>query len=270
MEQLFISMAYRYVALALMLAEGNRAIEQLNVPGWQQVSAADVVKYHVSPPRLRAGGSVETSKYIGGFGSEGKLQFIQTVEPEPELPLEERHAKWSKMKSLVGTNEAYEVASNWLARLSVDVASLQTSYPVRVEQEYYLTGDPDSANRKAVMLPRFEVRWGTNDFRPAVWVSIFGPTKEPIHIRQEDGSFSQRPRGIVKDAERLLKIPDAEFARYDFIQKSNLVIESSPVPLQSVILPETNPKQREPTPRPFVPSERNVRTLEPATQPPTK
>jgi hypothetical protein len=267
MEQLVISMAYRYVALALMLAEGNHAIEQLNVPGWQQVSAADVVKYHVSPPRLRPGGSVETPKYIFGFGGEGKLQFIQTVESEPDLPLEERHVKWAKMKSLVGTNEAYELASNWLTRLSVDVAALQRSHPVRVEQEYYFTGDPDSANRKTVMLPRFEVRWGTNQLRPAVWVSVFGPTKEPIHIRQEDGSFSQRPRGIVKDVERLLKIADAEFARYDFVQKSNLVVESSLVPLMRVILPETNPNRRESTSRSFVPLERNVRTLEPTTEP---
>ena len=145
------------------------------------------------------------------------------------------------MKSLIGTNEAYALASNWLAKLEVDVAALEEAQPCAVTQEYYHPGGQTS---QRVMLPRYEVRWGTNQSRPAVWVSIFGPTKEPIHIRQEDISFSRRPRGLVKDAERLLAIPNGEFATWSVREKSNLVAESSVATYAGFPLPVVLPRDR--------------------------
>jgi hypothetical protein len=237
MENLFISLAYKYVALALMIAEANHAIEKLDVAGWKLISMAEVVSYHISPPRLRPGGSLDTRKYMFGFGGEGRLQFIHAYQPEHQLSIEERHRRWAKMKSLIGTKETYQLATNWLTGLEVDVAALETAHPSHVTQEFYYEGGVSSPER-VVMPPRFEVKWGTNLAAPAVWVSIFGPTKEPLQIRQNDISFSKRPRALVKDAERLLTIPDAEFGKYTLLQKSNLVVESAVVPYPSFSLPD--------------------------------
>src|SRR5437899_2524548 len=99
MDKLFVSLAYQYVALALMLAEANHAIERLEIPGWSPVSTGDLVAYHISPPRLRAGGSLETPKHMFGFGAEGKLQFIHAYQPEHKLDIEERHRLWAKRES---------------------------------------------------------------------------------------------------------------------------------------------------------------------------
>lgn len=55
-------------------------------------------------------------------------------------------------------------------------------------------------------------------------VSIYGPTKELLYIRQEDDSFSRRPTGLVKDEEALLKIPDSEFLKYSESQLEDLLV----------------------------------------------
>ncbi len=236
-DKLFISLAYQYVALALMLAEANHALRRLDIPGWEAVSATNVVSCYISPPRLRRGGSFDTLTHSFGFGVEGRLQFIQRLDLEPDRNLEERHARWAKMKSLIGTNEAYQLATNWLAKLDVDVSALERAHPSQVTQEFYYRGGEASATR-VVMLPRYEVKWGTNPMLPAVSVSIFGPTKEPIHIRQNDASFSKRPRGLVTDAERLLAIPNREFGRYSLLEKSNLVAASAVADYLHYSLPE--------------------------------
>src|SRR5467141_3792210 len=101
MDNLFLSLAYKYVALALMIAEGNHTIKKLDVRGWGPISTADVLSYHISPPRLRPGGSLDTPKYMFGFGEEGKLQFIHAYQPEHHLSIEERHRRWAMMKSLI-------------------------------------------------------------------------------------------------------------------------------------------------------------------------
>lgn len=237
MQKLFVSLAYKYVALTLMMAETNHAISKLDVAGWKPITTADLVSYHISPPRLRPGGSLDTIKYMFGFGNEGKLQFIHAYQPEHKLSIEERHRLWAKRKSRIGTNEAYQLATNWLTKLDIDVTRLEKSHPCQVSQEFYYESGAQSPER-VVMLPRFEVRWGTNWSAPAVWVSIFGPTKEPLQIRQNDISFSKRPTGLVKDIERLLSVRDADFARYSLLQKSNLVVESAVAPYSSFSLPD--------------------------------
>jgi hypothetical protein len=80
--------------------------------------------------------------------------------------------------------------------------------------------------------PIFEVTWGNKGERlsngmtdpiPGVIVMVSGDTGELIHLRQEDLSFSKRPPALIKDLDKLLAIPDAEFLQYSPEQRSNLV-----------------------------------------------
>ena len=132
MNNLFLNLAYVYTAVTLMVAEGNRVLEQLNI-GAKPISATELKTYYVSPPRLRAGGSVETPDFFFGFGKDGRLQFITKNLPDAELSLPEKYEKWAKMKSLVDTNGAYALATNWLMKLDVDVAALEKEHPSQVQ-----------------------------------------------------------------------------------------------------------------------------------------
>ncbi|MGI8965025.1 MAG: hypothetical protein ACR2H1_02935 [Limisphaerales bacterium] len=261
MEKLFISFAYKYVMLTLMLTEANHALTKLDVPGLNPITLTNIVSYHITAPRMRVGGSLDTTNMMFGFG-ENKLQFIQLAEPNSDLSIEARHNRWAKQKSLIGTNEAYQLATNWLIKLEVDLKALEKVNPPSVMQQYYY---PNKEAGKKIMLPRYEVRWGTNPSRPAVWVSIFGPTKSPIHIRQEDGSFIRRPDLVkIEKIEHLLSITNKEFAGWTIQQKSNLVMQSAGNFYSSLALPEivskNEPSDRTPL-RPLAHAKENTNAL---------
>jgi hypothetical protein len=53
MDSLFITLAYKYVALSIMLAEINFCAKRLNLPIRLPLSEKDIQpESHVSPPRL--------------------------------------------------------------------------------------------------------------------------------------------------------------------------------------------------------------------------
>jgi len=243
MNELFVSLAYKYVFLTLMLAEANHAIDQCNVSTWRAITMAEVTTYYITPPRIWPGGSLETTNFFFGFREDGRLHYIHysRYPKYPAVSLRDRYKEWAKMQSLIGTNEAYQLATNWLNRLELNVAMLEKVHPPHVLQAYYDAAEDDSAGRingkDIILVPRFEVTWGTNA-DPVVWVSIFGPAKEPIQIRIEDESFLKRPRGLIKDPERLLAIPDKEFGAYGVAQKSNLVVECATARYSNIFLPD--------------------------------
>jgi hypothetical protein len=137
------------------------------------------------------------------------------------------------MKSLISTNEAYQLASNWLAAISVDVAALEKQNPPSVEQLFLYPDaasidDPPEKRERVVLLPIFHVKWGDSK-RPAIMVSVFGPTKELLGMRQDDDSFSGRPKDLLKDVNTLLRIPDEEFAKYSDAQRRDLIVRFAAV-----------------------------------------
>lgn len=236
MDFLYISLAYKYVMLTLMLAEVNQSVGKLEIPNWQPITFAQVETYNISAPRIRAGGSLDTTNGVFGFG-ENKLQFMQWPEPNSDLPLRERQMRWAKMESLIDTNGAYQLATNWLIKLDVDVAALEKKHPVSVLQQFFYPSG--NINLPPALLPRFEVRWGKNPSLPAVWVSVFGPTKTPLFIRQEEGSFILRPLVVKPEAiENLLSITNTDFVEWTFLQKSNLVSQCAGNSHQKLVFPE--------------------------------
>lgn len=131
------------------------------------------------------------------------------------------------MRSLINTNEAYQLATNWLEAISVDVPALEQKHKPSVAQTFFY---PDAAEvddgpekrQRIVLLPIFHVCWG-DPKNPAVMVSVFGPTEELLGIYQDDESFSRRPKALLRDTESLLAIPDSEFRKYSPAECQKLV-----------------------------------------------
>src|SRR5262249_54569046 len=142
MDKLLIPLAYKYVALTLMLAEINDISQRLNLPVERPLVPQNFHVIHVAKPFLTGfGGTLETDKFSFVFFKSGILRRITRLNAFENLPLRELQWKQSRMTSLVNSNQAYQLATNWLGAVSVDVAALEKRYRPSVEQTFFY---PDS------------------------------------------------------------------------------------------------------------------------------
>ena len=231
-----LNLAYKYVAMLLMVAEVNFFCGQTGLKIERPYTEHDVQKgSHVGPYDPKDfGGSILTDQYLFGFGWGHLATFSKRgfMPANSSKGVHGRILELSQVSSLIDTNEAYRLATNWLTALGVDVKRMEGKYRRNIVQA---RNYPDG-NREAtpVLLPVYYVEWRGSILRSqpnqeiaVVRVVIFGATKELVDYLVLDDSLFLRPRILMKDAEKLLAIPDEEFRRYDPLQRSNLVAQFS-------------------------------------------
>lgn len=253
-------LAYKFVATTLMLAEVNYCATRLKLPINLPVKEQDLVKIMVFNPKTggRALARLDTTNFSFSFGKPGRLIFVTRLEQgyqalsttrrQGRLPTVQFLPQLLGVPSVIDTNGAYHLASNWLASIDVDVARLEREYPP-VSTQWVLEGKGPKGP-----VPVFSVDWGEtsgldgpayNIRGPAIRVLIAGDTKDLLYLRQEPNSppvpqsafrdpktvkalfeqnisFSRRP-ALIKDLDKLLAISDEEFLKYTLLERSNLV-----------------------------------------------
>lgn len=258
------NLAYKYVAMILMLAEVNFFCDQMGIPHEGTFTYADVRSgSHVAPPNLKDfGGSILTDRYFFGFLWGHLVNFTKRgfMPQDSDGAIQERNMELSKMTSTIDSEDAYQLATNWLAALGVDVPTLERKYRLNLIQwKYY----PHGKEGPVLMLPVYHVEWlgfiprSRSRERAAVSVTVFGVTKELVEYHVLDDALFLRPRIEIKDRQKLLDIPDAEFAAYTVLQRSNLVVQSAMPSYAGYRFPEigetksTNTLSRRTTQNPF-------------------
>jgi hypothetical protein len=217
-------LAYKYVATAAMIAEINYCAGKLHLPVDQSNTQREFRSEEVAPPNIMAfGGRFDTDHYSFCFGETGRLRFITKLHPFGNVTIHQRNQMLldSGLNSLISTNGAYELATNWLNAISVDVSSLEITNAVHIRQQMATLTDDTK-----VLLPLFNIAWG-DVFDPQVTIEIDGRNKELLSLRLEYDSFSNRPISLIKNRDELMAIPDSVFLKYSPLEKSNLVVRFS-------------------------------------------
>jgi hypothetical protein len=219
-----MSLAYKYVSIALMLAEANTAAGKLRLRAQLPMEQSELRRVYVGPPRLmRFLGSIDTEDYSFGFAQSGRLRFITKLHAFGDEALPQLQKRLAKVEANMSTNTAIELATNWLAALSVDLKTLETQNPRTARQHFFY-----GRGQERILLPLFDVLWG-DPAKPAVIVTIYGPTGELLQLRQNDESFSRRPARALPNVESLLAIPDADFSTCTPAQRASLLPGDSQV-----------------------------------------
>ena len=270
-----IPIAYKFVATTVMLLEVNHCASQLRLPLTLPLTEQDVKVMVFHPKTIGFAGRLDTTSYSFSFAKSGRLRFItrldsgyqaySTTKAQGNLETTKFLPRLAGIPSAINTNEAYRIATNWLASIEVDVQALEKAHAPKTEQLLLLGKTP---------LPIFTVDWGTFQppsrprFRssgsppagglaqprpqimgPTVRVMIAGDTKDLLYLRQEDDSYSKRPATLIKDVDSLLAIPDAEFLTYSTLERSNLVSRFAAVdyatPKSGLAFP-AQPERKEP------------------------
>jgi hypothetical protein len=214
-------LAYKYVAAAVLVAEANFNAERLELPIEKPILLSKLAWTYIPPVSTLKddgfGGRIDAGHYAFSEGGRPGYRYITKLEPFGGLSTAEQNQMLSHCKSLIGTNGAYRLASNWLSLIDVDVHELEKTNKAEVQQRWFWGG---GSPERRVLLPIFEVGWGGSK----TTVTVDGRTKQVIEIRQEDDSFSRRPRELVKGLDKLLAVSDEEFLKYSTAERSNLVV----------------------------------------------
>jgi hypothetical protein len=226
------SLAYQSVNVEYMLREANYFSGQLKLPTPHPIQLRDIDAINVSPPwyskiedtnlapsvgrvlhaKFVAGGSIATTNFWFAFRLGHLSSVINRVQHMERFDL---YPVWAKTPSLVDSNEAYQIATQWLASIEVDVGVLGKKYAPKVEQKWFwnrpgldVHHPPGDTNK--TMLPIFDVTWGTNWVDYPAQVRILGTTKELMELRVGDSTLSRRPLLIITNAIELNNIPDPQ------------------------------------------------------------
>lgn len=239
-----VSLAYRAIAAEKLLTEANYLSKQLQLPIQYPIlpsnaniwirgpwgSKTDSTNMHLSKAdRIRAAsffasGVVAADKFTFGLGGPDNRVNVKRVRIKDEGSILDLYPELARTPSLTDTNGAYQLATQWLTAISVDVAELERKHKVGFFQHFFwgnledLPKDqwtyrpPTSTNK--TMLPIFDVNWGDGD-TPGVKVTILGCTKELLELQINDASFYRRPLLIITNAIELNSRPDPPVKRLD-------------------------------------------------------
>jgi hypothetical protein len=150
-------LAYKYVAVAAMLAEASFCSHNLKLPIKLPIERSQLRYRLVGTPELPSlRGRLDTDDYSFCFPRSGRLQFIHRLARLSPPDAGERNRTALRPTSLISTNEAYRLATNWLTALSFDVHALERSNECVVWQEVLW----DENGREKGHRPIFHVDWG--------------------------------------------------------------------------------------------------------------
>jgi hypothetical protein len=218
----FASAAYKYVAIVAMVAEINYCSDRLNLPIKHPLEDSDITGAMVFEPKGLIGfsGSLSTADYTFSFAQSGRLHVIERLhfwDGEPQLQREEELAK---IKAIIDTNQAYNIARRDLSAIEINVDQLERDTPVAVKQRKFYVSHDDQTH--PILLPLFDVKWGNWD-TPVVKIVIAGNTGDVLTMWLLNESYSGRPHDLLRNTNVLLAIPDEEFLHYNGQQRSNLL-----------------------------------------------
>lgn len=152
--------AYKWVAVAIMLAEINYCADRLELP-IKPISREDVQVLKIAHPELMGfSGRIETDSYFFVFYRSGRLSYI--------VKKDESKSDQSSIvfrKSLISTNEAYELAKGWLSSINIDVTKLENEHKPATKQRIVYNKDypirsSANTNESKLSIPLFDVKWG--------------------------------------------------------------------------------------------------------------
>src|SRR2546430_6641886 len=156
-------LAYKYVALAVLLAEANFNAERLDLPMERPIQESQLTLKHIQDPKFLRdtgfGGRVDSGGYTFTEGGRTAYHHFIKLAPFGRGTVTEQNEVLSHQQSLITSNGAYELAVGRLKAIDVEVRGLEKTNTVEVRQRWFWGKSP--ATR--ILLPIFDVRWGSWD-----------------------------------------------------------------------------------------------------------
>ncbi len=204
---MFTTKAYQDEAFRLVLQEANRVATELRLPEKLPITETDLVTRFISSfgyaHAKQAIGNVTTRKYTYYISEGNKFSYLEGTHQAEDCRRYQRLYTWPL--SRMDTNEACQLASQWLAAVSMDVAALSRDCSVVVKPESEYVHPPQGK-----FVPVYYVFWrkrnaGTGHIgNVPAGVRVFTPDKALLQLRVEDPKYILRAPLVVTNLGYLL------------------------------------------------------------------
>jgi hypothetical protein len=199
---MFTTKAYQTEAFRLVLQEANKVAAELSLPESLPIQETNVEQIYISPFGIgwakKRIGSISTSNYVYYISRGNKFSYLEKT--HQEIFCQQIQKLYNYPISEINTNEAYEMATQWLAKASMDVESLNRDYPVVVQLNRDYVHAPNGK-----FVPVYDIFWPRKGLNGSVAsVRLFVPTKTLMQLRVEEPKYILRQPLVFTNLEELL------------------------------------------------------------------
>lgn len=209
---MFTTKSYHQAAFRLVLQEANRVARQLGLPEELPLTETNLVGAFINPFGYayanKAVGNVTTKRYMYYVSRGNKFSYLESTHQDELCRKFQAACTWPLNR--INTNQAFLLATQWLAAVSMDVARLNRDCSVKVDLENAYVHPPAGK-----FVPVYYVSWSEkNGGRAGVAsVRVFTPTKTLLQLRVEDPNYLLRPPIVFTNLAELLAETNASVNR---------------------------------------------------------
>lgn len=210
----FTTPGYQEMAFRKVLDEANRVAKELKLSEKLPICKADVKEAFISPFGFayltKAVGNITTSNYCYCVSLSNKFCYLIKTDLEKKLDGYQANYVWPKKR--IDTAEAYQMTTQWLTSVHMDVAAMN--------RDLHLVVKPDDDYIRAErgkFVPVYDVGWckpwkptpgiieeGHGKWEAVVSVQLFTPTKMLLQLHVEDAKYILRPPIVFTNLAELL------------------------------------------------------------------
>jgi hypothetical protein len=210
----FTTKAYEKEAFRFLLIEANKVAGELHLAERLPIQETNVVDAFIAPfgDAYATGGigCISTSNYFYSVADNSQCGIITRTHYDEAMHYYESHCFLPQ--SEINTNEAYEMATQWLRSWSVDVDALNHDLHLVLKHN---PGRGSAPSGKFV--PVYAVAWCKpwkplpgliqehhGDWAPVVTVLLFAPTKTLLELEIRDPKYNHRAPIVFTNLAELL------------------------------------------------------------------
>jgi hypothetical protein len=208
----FTTPAYKKEALRLVIEEANRVARELKLAETLPITETNLVEAFIGLPRFSlfvAGiGNVTTSNYNYCVTVGNKFSYLVRTHLEQEYgQLKERY-RWPL--SRIDTNAAYQLATQWLTAVAMDVKGLNRDCRLSIRPwipeggKYFVPVYWICWSKKAKPLPPHVEIAAEHEWVPVASVEMLLPTKSLRQMHVEESEYILRKPVTITNVDYLL------------------------------------------------------------------
>jgi|GEM_PF-1160366 hypothetical protein len=232
--------AYQDEAFRLMILEANQAAQALQLKEDLPITRSRIDGARISPFGFfyREGlmGYVATTNYSYRVLAAGKLDHIE---------IDHSYEVWRALQDSllpedqVDNQAAYQLATQWLASLSVDVKALNRDCQLTVASSPILNyvGSGKEPTRR-MFAPTYDVMWKSSNGWPAAGVQLYLPDKLLIQLSIDDPRYNLRPPIVFTNLAALF--PGQAVIKTNYPVTPSVIVAVPPVATEVTFVTDSN------------------------------